>query len=340
MGKNLILTLGVTSFALVAAGCGGGGKKAAAETENNRVAVKVAMAEARTVTQEEVFTANIEPWQKNYIIPALQGARIDRIYVSVGDNVRKGQLVAEMDPTQYNTARVQYETAAADYRRIEAVYKAGGVSEQQLRQAEAQYLVYKETVENLARNVKLHSPIDGTISRRDGEEGNLFTSTPILEIMQMDKLKVNVNISEQFFSVVRVGTPVAITAEIFPGETFDGKVSLIYPAIDPMTRTFMVEIEIPNTNRKLRPGMFARSVIDMGERQGVLIPDLAVQRQSGTSERFVYVIADGKAERRFVTVGRNVNGLYDVLTGLSAGETVATTSFTRLENGTQVEIVD
>lgn len=340
MRKNLISTLGVLSLALAVTGCGGGGKRAAAENENNRVAVKVAKAAAGIVAQEEVFTANIEPWQKNYIIPALQGARIDRILVSVGDKVRKGQLVAEMDPMQYNTARVQFETAAADYERVKAVYEAGGVSEQQLRQAETQYLVYKETVENLARNVKLYSPIDGTVSRRDGEEGNLFTSTPILEIMQMDKLKVSVNISEQFYTSVSVGTPVSISLEIYPGELFDGKVCLIYPAIDAATRTFMVEIEIPNANRKLRPGMFARCVINMGDREGVLIPDIAVQRQIGTSERFVYVISNGTAERRFVTLGRIVGGQYDVISGLSAGELVATTSFTRLDNGTETEIVE
>lgn len=338
MKKNLILALGIAAVALTVTGCNGR-KKAAAADENPKVAVKVAVASEEVIPQDVEFTANIEPWQKNYIIPALQGARIKRIYFDVGDQVRKGQLVAEMDPTQYNQTKAQYETAKSDYERIKTVHASGGVSDQQLQQAETQYAVLKETFENLESNVKLVSPINGVVTQKLEEEGNLFTSNPILEIMQMDKLKVKVNISEQYFRFVKVGTEVKITVDIFPDEVFQGKVSLIYPAIDPLTRTFTVEITIPNSNNKLRPGMFARCTINMGDKEAVMVPDVAVQKQIGTNERYVYVIKDGVSERRFVTVGRLLGSQYDILSGLQAGEQVALTSFTRLENGTEVEIV-
>ncbi|MDR2913040.1 MAG: efflux RND transporter periplasmic adaptor subunit [Alistipes sp.] len=315
-------------------------KKAAVATEAPAVEVRVAAALGETIPQDVEFTANIEPWQKNYIVPALQGARINRILVKVGDRVRKGQLVAEMDPTQYNTARVQFETAEADYNRVKKVYEAGGISEQTLRQTEAQYLVYKESLDNLAGHVKLHSPIDGVVTQKGEEEGNLFTQNPILEIMQMDRLKVRVNISEQYYATVGVGTPVAISVDIFPGEAFEGNVSLIYPAIDPATRTFMVEVTIPNSGGKLRPGMFARSTINMGDAEGVMVPDVAVQKQVGSNERFIYVIEGNTARRRSVVPGRQIGGMIDVSQSVAAGERVALTSFVRLADGTQIQIMN
>ena len=339
MRKNLIFTLGVMmATMLMAAGCKE--KKTQAIEENPAVGVKVAVASGEIISRDVEFTANIEPWQKNYIVPALQGARINRIYVKVGDRVRRGQLVAEMDPTQYNTARVQLETAEADYNRIKKVYEAGGISEQTLKQAEAQYLIYKEALDNVARNVRLYSPIDGVVTQKGEEEGNLFTSTPILEIMQMDRLKVRISISEQYYTNVSVGTPVSIAVDILPDEMFEGKVSLIYPAIDPATRTFTVEVTIPNSGGRLRPGMFARSEINMGDKEAVMVPDVAVQKQVGSNERYVYVIENGVASRRTVVPGRQIGGMVDLSGSITAGERVATTSFVRLGDGTKVEITN
>jgi RND family efflux transporter MFP subunit len=336
MRQSLFLAIGVLTVALTAPGCKE--KKKETTEETPAVEVKVAIASGETIARDVEFTANVEPWQKNYIVPALQGARINRIYVKVGDRVRKGQLVAEMDPTQYNAAKVQFETAQADYNRVKRVYESGGISEQMLRQSEAQYLVLKETLDNLASNVKLYSPIDGVVTQKGEEEGNLFTQTPILEIMQMDRLRVRINVSEQYYSSVAVGTPVAIAVDILPDESFTGSVSLIYPAIDPATRTFTAEVTIPNPGGRLRPGMFARSVINMGDKQGVMVPDVAVQKQVGSNERYVYVIEGGTAHRRTVTPGRQIGGMVDLAEGVNPGEQVATTSFSRLSDGAGVAI--
>jgi RND family efflux transporter MFP subunit len=337
MKKSLILALGLVVVASAATGCK---EKKAKETIVPAVAVKVVVASGETIPQDVEFTATIEPWQKNNIVPALQGARIDRIYVKVGDRVKRGQLVAQMDPTQYNMAKVQAETAEADYNRVKRVFDAGGVSEQTLKQAEAAWLVYKETADNLSRNVRLFSPIDGVVTQKPEEEGNLFTQLPILEIMQMDRLKVRIAISEQYYASVKVGSPVSVSVDILAGETFEGKVSLIYLAIDPATRTFTVEVTIPNARERLKPGMFARSVINMGDKEGVMVPDVAVQKQVGSSERYVYVVEDDVARRRVVTPGRQIGDRVDVLEGVAPGEYVVTTSFSRLSDGAQIMIND
>ena len=129
-----------------------------------------------------------------------------------------------------------------------------------------------------------------------------------------------------------------LIVDIFPGEVFEGKVSRINPALDAATRTFGVEITIPNGKERLRPGMYARATFSMGERENVMIPDQALQKQTGSSERYVYVIKDGVAEYRFVKDGRRVGDKIEILEGLTAGEQVATTSFTRLISGKKVEV--
>jgi RND family efflux transporter MFP subunit len=156
--------------------------------------------------------------------------------------------------------------------------------------------------------------------------------------MQINKLKVMANISEQYYTTVKVGQSVNIAVDIFPGETFEGKVSRINPALDAATRTFGVEITIPNSSEKLRPGMYARATFSMGESESVMIPDQALQKQTGSSERYVFVIKDGVAEYRLVKDGRRVGNMIEIVEGLGVGEVVATTSFTRLISGKKVEI--
>jgi RND family efflux transporter MFP subunit len=226
------------------------------------------------------------------------------------------------------------------YNRMLPVHKAGGVSDQQIPELENTLNLQREVVENMRKNSVIKSPISGVVTARNFENGDLFASMPILHIMQIDKLKVMANVSEQYFPVVKVGQKVDINVDIFPGETFEGRVSRINPALDAQTRTFGVEITIPNSNERLRPGMYARATFNMGKSSGVVVDDVAVQKQAGSSERFVYVIKDGVAEFRFVRDGRRVGNKVSIIEGLEPGEQVATTSFIRLTNGKKVEIIN
>ena len=223
---------------------------------------------------------------------------------------------------------------------MKPVHEAGGVSDQQMIELENTLNLQKEVVANMRRNSEIKSPISGVVTARNFENGDLFASMPILHIMQIDKLKVMANVSEQYYPNVKVGQSVDITVDIFPGETFEGKVTRINPALDAATRTFGVEITIPNKNERLRPGMYARATFNMGKRSGVMVDDVAVQKQIGSSERYVYVIKDGVAEFRLIRDGRRVGSKIDIVEGLEAGEKVATTSFMRLSNGAKVEIIN
>lgn len=324
--------------AAMAAGCTGK-RTTASAPEENRVLTRGVVAEETAVRLIEEFTSEIEPYRENDITPAASGVHIDRILVEVGDAVREGQLVVSLDPTQYTQQLVQLQTLESDYNRLLPVYEAGGISTQQIEQARAQLDVQREVVANLKKNIEVRSPISGVVTARNYESGDLFAQQPILHIMQIDPLKVIVNISEQFFPQVKVGMPVSLYVEIFPEESFTGRVSLIYPALDAATRTFKVEVTVPNGAGRLRPGMYARTAFDMGGKTGVMVPDVAVQKQVGSAERYVYVIVgDTVAERRSVEVGRQVGDRVDILRGVASGEQVAVTALSKLFDGARVEI--
>jgi len=195
--------------------------------------------------------------------------------------------------------------------------------------------------DNLAENTTLRSPVTGVVTTRNYDPGDLYGSAgPILIIMQIDRVKVQVNISEAYFPEVKVGMPVDIKLDVYPGEVFQGKVSLIHPSVDATTRTFTTEITIPNGDQKLRPGMFCRVALNFGEQEQdqVVIPDIGIQKQAGTNERFSFVVENGKAIRRTVVPGRQVGSDVVILSGINAGENVVIAGGQKLLDGIEVDV--
>ncbi len=334
MKKSLVLL--IAAAAMVA--CNSKSKSDQTKTEEKAVLTKCTDVTAETVHITETYTSEIEPFKENDITPAASGLHIDRILVDVGARVAAGQVVATLEKTTLRQQESQLNIVEDVYKRMKPVYEAGGISAQELVQYENQYNMQKEVVENLRRNSEVRSPISGVVTARNFEPGDLFGGQPILHIMQIDKLKVMANISEQYFADVKVGMPVQVSVDIYPGETFEGRVSLIYPALDTATRTFKVEVTLPNTQNKLRPGMYARATFDMGTKEGIMVPDISILKQSGSNERYVYVIEGDKATRRSVRTGRQVEDRIDILSGVSVGEKVATTALTKLSDGAKIEL--
>ncbi len=307
-------------------------------TSTAKVLTKGFTAKSESVSLIEQFTSEMFAYRENGIIPAANGVRIASINFEVGDTVKEGDLVATLDPTLYNQHMISVDNLQLDYDRLLPVFEAGGISRQMLDQAKSALDVQREAGENLRKNIELRSPISGMVTARNAETGDLFLSQSILNIAQMDSLKVLVQISEQFFPFVKAGMPITMEVEIYPNETFNGAVSLVYPSLNAATRTFTAEVTVPNPTMKLRPGMYGKSTFKMGSRMGVMVPDVAIQKQYGSAESFAYVNTGGVAERRRVTRGRQVGDMVEVLSGVKAGEEVLVTGFSRLSDGAQIEI--
>jgi RND family efflux transporter MFP subunit len=348
MKRIVILTLATSLVALSLTSCGGGSKTkstASAPVVQSSVLTKVAPVEQVEVAETVDFTTTLLPFKKTFVTPQM-ALRIDKILVEVGDHVKKDQLVATLDPNQYNQSNVQLKNAEQNLARMKSVYEAGGVSRSQIDELETSVTVLRETVANLERNIELRSPIDGVVTGRYNEAGDLFAMAGnadggigVLQVMQINKLKAVVAISEKYYPLVYKGMKVKVTADVYPDKEFEGEVNIVYPAINASTHTFNVEIIVPNAKEILRPGMFARTEFNMGNRMSLTVPDVAVQKQMGVADRYVYVIKDGVAERRVVTVGRQVGTRVELLSGVNAGEEVAVTALSKIKNGTSVEVV-
>lgn len=331
-------TLVLIAAAVLMAACGPGEKKTQTVVEKPRVLTRTTPAVKDQVTIREQYTSEVQPYRENDITPAAQGVHIDRILVDVGSRVKQGDLLVTLDPTQYTQQLVNLKNLEADYNRLKPVYEAGGISAQQLDQTRTQLEVQREVVANLKRNIELRSPLTGVVTARNNEAGDLFANAPILHVMQIDPLKVMVNIPEEYYPAVKRGMPVELAVDLYGERSFQGKVSLVYPALDPTTRTFTVEVTVPNGREELRPGMFTRANFDMGQREGVLVPDVAIQKQIGSAERYLYVIKEGVAERRRVVTGRQQGDLVEILSGVEPGEEVAVTALSRLGEGVEVRV--
>ena len=338
--KKCLMMLAVAALMVA---CGGDDTKkkaaeAAAAKAKQAVDVKVAVATTSEIEVLETYTAELKAYKEINVTPMAQ-AHIKDILVDVGDKVKEDQLIATLDDSNLKQLEIQLATTQDAYDRLKPVYEAGGVAEQQFVQTENSLNTLKEQVDYLRKNTVIKSPISGVVTARNFEKGDLFASMPLFHIMQVDKLKVKVYVSERYFPSVKLGQVVKVSTDIYPGEIFEGKVSRINPAIVASTRTFEVEVTIPNGDGRLAPGMSANATFVVATRNSVVVPAVAVQKQVGSAERFVYVIKDGKADYRFVKDGLRKDENIEILDGVKEGESVAITGLARLLDGKNVNVV-
>ena len=323
-------------------GCGGAGVRAdKSQTEtpqDSTVLVKVQMVSEQPVEQLTELTGNIEAYKVNYIAPTIPG-RIDHISVDVGERVRKGQMLVQMDRTNLVQAQLQLTNAERELGRVEELFKSGSATQQQFDQLTSQVDVLRETVRNLEENVYLHSPIDGIVTARTFDAKNIFAGAqPILIVMQIAPVKVLVNISEIYFPLVKRGMEVRVRLDVYPGRDFVGKINIIYPTVDRLSRTFNAEVTIDNNDMAIRPGMFARVELNFGTLDHVVVPDLAVIKQPGTNTRYVFTVENGVARRRELELGRLMGDNFEVISGIEPGMQVVIAGQSRLLDQTQVRI--
>jgi RND family efflux transporter MFP subunit len=332
---NLIPAIGV----VLLSACGGGGSDSkTSAAQDAAVLVKVQTVSAQPVEQLAERTGNVEAAMVNQIAPTIPG-RIDKILAEVGNRVRKGQLLVQMDRTNLVQAQLQLANAETELGRVTELYKSGSATQQLFDQLTSQVDVAREAVRNLIENTDLHSPIDGVVTARNFDAKNIFGGAqPILTVMQMSPVKVTVSISEIYFPQVKTGMEVRVRLDVYPDKFFTGRISIIYPTIDALSRTFRAEVTIPNPDLAVRPGMFARVELNFGAIDNVVVPDLAIIKQPGSNTRYVFTVENGLARRRELNLGRLIGDRFEVLSGLEPGAQVVIAGQSRLLDQTPVRI--
>ena len=329
--------------ALILAGCGqkkDSQEQAQQAAQPKAQTVKVQPAAKQEVKQDGTYSATVQAFAVNNIAPQ-SGGRIQKINVEVGDYVGKGQILAEMDRVQLDQAKLRLSNAETELGRLKQLYEQGGLAQSDYEAVELNYKVSKSTYDNLVENTILRSPITGVVTARYYDRGDMYgMASPIFTVQQITPVKILVGISEGDYTKVSKGDKVTLSVDALPGKTFDGTIKRIYPTIDPMTHTVNVEVQVPNTDRQLRPGMYAKVNVTFGHNRSIVVPDAAVVRLQGSGQRNVFVVENGVAVQKEVTLGRHFDGQYEILSGIEEGEQVVVKGGSALRNGAQVEVIE
>jgi RND family efflux transporter MFP subunit len=313
-----------------------GEKKQEEVQEEAKIKVNTTVAKLQKVDRIYTYTANVQADVINQITPAIPG-RIEKIYVEIGQKVSKNQLLVQMESSNLQQQNAQLANLQKDYDRYSELLKVGGIAQQQVDQLKTQIDMLTANIKNIEDNTQLRSPINGIVTARNYDNGNVFAQLPILTVQQLNSLKAVVYVSESNFKDIKKGMPAEIKLDVYGDEVFKGKVALVYPTIDAAMHTFGVEVDIDNKNMRVRPGMYARVTLNFGVKESIVVPDAAVQKQSGANDKYVFVVENGVAKYRKVELGQRLESNYEILSGLNDGDVIVTAGQSRLIDGTSVE---
>lgn len=347
MKKSVFFTMaavaaGTIMPTLLLSSCGKAEEKAAATSEADELPrIEIDMARRMEVPQLKEYTATVEAENINNIAPATPN-RIKKINVEVGDHVRAGQTLVELDTSNAQQLRINLDQIEREYNRAVSLLEIGAGTQQAVDQLRAQLDAARSQYDNMMENTVLTSPVTGVVTARNYDPGDMTGSLPILTIEQLRPVKVMVNVSESEYPKVHNGMKVGIRLDVYGDEDFTGTVYLIHPTIDPATRTFTVEITIDNADERVRPGMFARVIMNFGVSSHVVVPDRAVVKQSGSGNKYVYVFnpSDSTVSYNRVELGQRLDNTYEVLSGVDNDAYVVITGQTRLADGVKVDVIE
>jgi RND family efflux transporter MFP subunit len=325
------------------------------------------------------YTADISPNQVVNLFSRVDGY-VAKLHVDKGDFVKAGQLLMEIDHTDYlhavNQAKAnlaaghakvaQQKAALRNARltldRMQALIKDQFVSQQDLDNAQVNFDAAVAAMESLDAQVKqlevalaqadtnltysyIRAPFAGYIAERNLDTGAYVTgaasststmSRSMLSLHDIDRVRVLIEVVEKDIPTIQIGQKAELRAEAYPDRVFEGQVTRIVQALNRETRTMTVEIDLPNKDRRLKGGMFARVEVMVGtHRQAVQIPIDAVSRLEDT--QYVFVVRDGKAQRVNVEIGVRNDNRVEITKGLTGDETVIVSGKDLVHDGTPVQ---
>jgi membrane fusion protein, multidrug efflux system len=341
---NLSLAMG-----LVIAGTSCAPKKdAAAEKKLPEVkqaaAVKTTIVKTETITRYIDFTSSLIPFEEVHLAPSAPG-RIEKINVEIGSNVSKDQVVALMDRTNLEQSRINLMKLETDFKRLETLKQSNSIADQQYDQIKTAYEIAKTSYQFLLDNTQLKAPFSGVISGKYFEDGEIYSGAPvvtvgkaaIVSIIQINQLKALIGIASNYYPLVKVGMKAEVKTEIYPDMTVSGEIYRIYPTIDNATKTFTVEVKIPNSDLKLRPGMFSKIQLNLGQGDAILVPNISIIKQTGTNDMYVFLNKNNVAVKTLVKTGRMIDDRIEITEGIADGDEIIIVGQNKLEN--QVPII-
>jgi RND family efflux transporter MFP subunit len=369
----VVLVLGVVIYAGIRARVTANATLTRATEQAAILTVNVVYPKADAPTAEIVLPGNTQAFTSAPIYARVSGY-LKRWYVDIGAHVKKGQLLAEIDAPevdqQLQQAQADLKTAQANLAlakitadRWQGLLKTNSVSQQETDQAVGNYHALQATVDSQAANVrrleqlqsfeKIYAPFDGVITARNTDVGALINAgantqslinagasmpgSGLFTLAAIDKLRVYVTIPEVYASAARPGATASLLLDALPGEVFHGTLVRQANAIDPTSRTLLVEVDVENAKGQLMPGAYVSVHLTLPDAvRAVTIPaNTLLFRKEGLR---VGVVRQGKAELVPVTIGRDYGAAVEVMTGLQPTDPVILNPADSLITGTPVKV--
>jgi len=320
----------------------------AAETEAD-AAVPVRVQPAAVVERAAQVRASGVVQARTTVDVAFQvGGRVVAVGPDEGDEVRAGELLAQLDPTEYalgvQQASAAAERASTERARYEPLLGPGSVAAndyERMVSAARQTAAAAGLARKHLSDTRLAAPISGIVARRAVEPGaTVAPGAPVFTLVDLDPVRVRVGVPEAEVGTIAVGEAATVTVPALAGRSFAGRVRLVGVAADPATRTYTVEVEVPNPERALRAGMVAEAAVSrQGTARVVTVPLQAVVRDADDATR-VYLLdpQQGRVHARRVQVGDVHGAEVEVVDGLRGGEPVVVAGQHRVREGSRVAV--
>lgn len=343
--KNFLYLFILLSGALTIYSCGGDGET---KTEPEKKIQAVKVQEIISTTFKETFTivGIVKPFQSAKV-SSEEGGLITYQPFDKGSRVSRGQVVVRLrkdqDAAAYDQAQTQYELAKTNFERMEKLYNESVATEQDYTNAKFQLELSERSLDVLETRLSksyVTSPISGVVDQKYMSKGEVCgPGTPILNVVDVSRVKISGGMPESFVGDVAKGTEVKITFSVYPGEEFFGKVNYVAPTISQTNRTFEIETILNNNQGKFKPEMSANIEIEKASIEDAIVLPQDLVVDFGT-EKFVFVLENGVAKKRVVTLGgRNGNDVH-ITSGLSSGDKLILEGFQSVSDGDTVQIIN
>jgi membrane fusion protein (multidrug efflux system) len=275
--------------------------------------------------------------------------KVEKIHFEEGQRVNKGDLIVELSAELYAQALAEKNTLEKDFERVSRLKEKGSVTQQKYDHVKAKLEAARAKTRMMKKNSEVRAPFSGTIVDYLVKEGENFMFSPslkpgyshtsgIVQLMQLDKLKIEIDVNEQDLSEIKTGQKAEVVFDAFPDKTMEGTVTHIEPVLSTTTHTAKAEITITNPEHKLKPGMYSRVKLRMPETTNVFIPLNAIYRQPGTGNNYVFVVSENQKVTRMpvqklYTMGKDV-----AVKGIEGGKEIVVHGKNKLKDGDIVNI--
>lgn len=270
---------------------------------------------------------------------------LEEVLFTEGQKVKQGDLLIRLDESKFsasvNEAEANFKLTETTYERNKQLLRDKLISQQEYDQAAAQFQANKASLElkkRLLKDARIYAPFKGTMSSRQVSPGQVIAkNTTLTWLIDLDPVKVELNVPERFVSQLKIGQKIEITVAAYPGRTFLGEVFFVAPFVESATRTALVKARIDNPNSELKPGMFANLNLTLKLKEdAIVIPESAIIASGDRT--IVYVVdAEGTAQIRPVKLGIRQAGLVEIVSGLKPGERVVSEGIQKVRPGGKVK---